>query len=127
MIKRQKILITGQVQGVGFRPAVYAIATSLGLSGVVRNDTKGVTVELQGEEGKIAEFLDRLQSDAEKPPLAEIKSCRAVDVPVIAKADEFTIETSDSQGAALSQVTADIATCRDCRAEMGDKEAFRHG
>ena len=53
MIKRQKILITGQVQGVGFRPAVHAIATSLGLSGTVRNDTKGVTVELQGDQARL--------------------------------------------------------------------------
>jgi len=56
----------------GFRPAVHAIATSLGLSGMVCNDTKGVTVELQGEQGKIAEFLVRLHSDEHRPPMAEI-------------------------------------------------------
>lgn len=127
MIKRQKILITGQVQGVGFRPAVHAIATSLGLSGTVHNDTKGVTVELQGEEARIAEFLGRVRSGEGMPPLAEIRSCRAVDAPVIADDGGFTIETSDSQGAPLSQVTADIATCRDCLAEMGDEDDFRHG
>ena len=59
LIKRQRISITGQVQGVGFRPAVYRIAQSLGLSGIVYNDTKGVTVELQGKAEKIAEFLAR--------------------------------------------------------------------
>jgi len=115
------------VQGVGFRPAVYRIARSLELSGIVYNDTKGVTVELQGEAGKIAEFLARLQSDAGKPPLAVITSCDAVDMPVIESEAEFVIETSYSHGAPLSQVTADIATCRDCLAEMADKKDFRYG
>ena len=127
MIKRQRISITGQVQGVGFRPAVYRIARSLELSGIVYNDTKGVTVELQGEAEKIAEFLRRLQSGADKPPLAVIVSCDAVDILVIESEAEFVIETSDSLGMPLSQVTADIATCRDCLAEMADKEDFRYG
>ncbi|MHC4324846.1 MAG: Sua5/YciO/YrdC/YwlC family protein [Planctomycetota bacterium] len=127
MIERRKISITGRVQGVGFRPAVYRIAWSLELSGIVYNDTKGVTVELQGEAEKIAEFLDRLQSDAGKPPLAEITSCDTIDIPVVESETEFVIETSDSHGAPLSQVTADIATCRDCLAEMAEKEDFRYG
>jgi len=127
LIKRQKISITGRVQGVGFRPAVYRLACQLELSGVVYNDTKGVTIELQGREEKIDEFLIRLQSDADKPPLAEIKSCKTVDIDVIKAEDKFVIETSDSQGTALSQVTADIATCRDCIAEMAEKEDFRYG
>ena len=126
MIKRQRISITGQVQGVGFRPAVYRIARSLGLSGIVYNDTKGVTVELQGEGENIAEFLTRLQSGADKPPLAVIASCNTVDIPVIESETEFVIEMSDSNGTPLSQVTADIATCRDCLAEMADKGDFRY-
>ena len=112
---------------MGFRPAVYRLARSLELSGIVYNDTKGVTVELQGEAEKIAEFLARLQSDAGKPPLAEITSCNAVDIPVIESEAEFVIETSDSHGAPLSQVSADIATCRDCLVEMANKEDFRCG
>jgi len=114
------------VQGVGFRPAVYRLACRLGLAGAVYNDTKGVTIELQGEEKTIVEFLARLQSD-DKPPLAEIKSAAAVDAPVIHGDDKFTIRPSDSQGTALSQVTADIAACRDCLAEMADKNDFRYG
>ncbi len=125
MIKRQRIFITGRVQGVGFRPAVYRIAQALGLSGSVYNDTKGVTIELQGNEEKISEFLNRLKS-SDKPPLAEIKSCKTVDIPIIENEDKFTIEASDSQGTALSQVTADIATCRDCLSEMTDESDIRY-
>ena len=127
MIKRQRIFITGRVQGVGFRPAVYRVARQLMLSGIVYNDTKGVTVELQGEDERIAEFLVRLKSDVEKPPLAEIKSCEVEDIPAVEGESEFVIRTSDSEGTPLSQVTADIATCKDCLEEMADRKDFRYG
>ena len=114
--------MTGRVQGVGFRPAVYRLARELGLTGRVFNDTKGVTVELQGPEEAIDEFLRRLQTGPDKPPLAEIQSCRRVDIEPVEGETGFVIEKSDSQGTALSQVTADIATCGDCLAEL-----FRSG
>jgi len=137
------MIITGRVQGVGFRPAVYKIARSLGLTGLVYNDTRGVTIELQGRKEGIAEFLARLlgdpagrrplrdlrdlQSGSDKPPLAEIKSCDTVDMPVVDGETEFIICSSDSSGPVLSEVTADAATCGDCLAEMADKKDFRYG
>lgn len=125
-MKRQRISITGRVQGVGFRPTVHRIATALGLSGFVYNHTNGVTIELQGQEQKITEFLRRLQSE-EKPPMAEIRTCDVIDIPTVRGEDRFFIRTSDSQGTPLSQVTADIATCKDCLNEMADKADFRYG
>jgi len=127
VVKRQKIFITGRVQGVGFRPAVYRLAQKLDLSGFVYNDTRGVTIELQGKEDKLEEFLTRLQSDSDKPPLAKIKTCNVTEIPVIEAEGKFTIQTSDSTGTPLSQVTVDIATCRDCLTEMAEKEDFRYG
>ncbi len=126
MLKRQKILMTGRIQGVGFRPAVYRLARGLGLTGKVFNDTKGVTVELQGAEAGIDEFLRRLRSGPDKPPLAEIQSYRRVDVEPVEGETGFVIEKSDSQGTALSQVTADIATCGDCLSELSDPADFRY-
>jgi hydrogenase maturation protein HypF len=111
---------------VGFRPAVYRLARSLNLSGLVYNDTKGVTIELQGEEEKINRFLARLQFSPDKPPLAQIRSCNVVDIPVIGEEKEFAIEISDSEGTALSEVTADVAICQDCLTEMADKKDFRY-
>ena len=93
--KRVRVNIKGRVQGVGFRPAVYRLANRLGLSGVVYNDTRGVTIELQGQQEQIAEFLACLQSN-DMPALAEIKSCRTVDIAVIEQEDRFTIKTSYS-------------------------------
>ena len=112
------------MQGVGFRPAVYRVACQLGHTGFVYNDTKGVTIEIQGEENKIARFLSRLETD--KPPLAQIKSCEKIDIPVVKTEDKFIIKTSKFGGTALSEVTADIAACGDCLAEMADKNDFRH-
>jgi len=126
LIQRQRIRITGRVQGVGFRPAVYRLARELGLTGRVFNDTSGVTIELQGGEERIDEFLRRLQSGPDKPPLAEIQSCRRVDVEPVEGEAGFTIERSDSEGTALSQVTADIAICGDCLAELFEPADFRH-
>ncbi len=126
MNKRRRIFITGRVQGVGFRPAVFKIAEGLGLYGFVYNDTKGVTVELQGGEEKIAEFLVRLGGD-DKPAMAEIRSCEAVDIAVVEGENKFIIKASDSEGTALSQVTADMIVCRDCLEEMGDENDFRYG
>ncbi|MHC4575460.1 MAG: carbamoyltransferase HypF [Planctomycetota bacterium] len=125
MVKRQRIFITGRVQGVGFRPAVYKIAQTLGLAGYVYNDAKGVAIELQGEEEGIDEFLTRLKGD-DKPPLAEIKTCEAVDIAAIKGDKQFIIKESESAGTALAQVTADMTVCRDCFGEMGDKQDFRY-
>jgi hydrogenase maturation protein HypF len=115
----------GQVQGIGFRPAVYRIARSLNLTGFVYNDTKGVTIELQGPEEKISQFLVRLQS-SDKPPLADIKSCRTTDVAIIEGENEFIIKVSDQRGTPLSQVTADMAVCADCLSETSDRKDFRY-
>ncbi len=113
------------MQGVGFRPAVFRLAKSLNLTGFVLNDTKGVTIELQGEEGKILQFLIRLHSD-DKPPLAVIKSCQTTDISVIQGENEFAIKSSDRTGTVCSHVTADMAICADCLTEMRDKKDFRY-
>jgi hydrogenase maturation protein HypF len=104
---------------------VYRIARSLGLSGLVYNDPKGVTIELQGRAETIEQFLHRLRGP-DKPPAADITSCKAADIALVEGPNEFTIETSDSQGPPVAQVTADMGVCRDCLAEMGDKADFRY-
>lgn len=74
-MKRQRIFVTGRVQGGGFRQAVYRLVCQLEFSGVVQNDTKGVTIELQGKEEKIdllkagvqIDFdIERAKTDARK-------------------------------------------------------------
>jgi hydrogenase maturation protein HypF len=57
MLKRQKIRITGTVQGVGFRPAVYRLAQELALAGFVYNDSIGVVIDVQGPKEKINQLV----------------------------------------------------------------------
>jgi len=110
---------------VGFRPGVYRLAQELALAGFVCNDTKGVTIELQGESGKIDDFLVRLKG-SDKPPAARITTCKTIDTAVIEDEDGFAIRPSESAGTALSQVTADIAACADCLNEMADENDLRY-
>ena len=125
MVKRTRIFITGRVQGVGFRPSIYKIAHRLELCGFVFNDTKGVTIELQGEGDKIAEFMACLKSGA-LPAMAKIDSCITTDIEKLEAEDEFVIKTSQSEGTTLSQVTADITICAECLCEMRDEKDFRY-
>ena len=69
---RRGVLVSGVVQGVGFRPFVYRLASEEGLAGFIGNDTDGVTIEIEGPGERVVEFLDRLRS--ETPPLARIDS-----------------------------------------------------
>ena len=124
-MERRKILVTGRVQGVGFRPTVHRLATELELTGFVFNDARGVTVELQGRPQRMNEFLGRLTS-SDKPPLAQIKSCEVLVVPVSEGEKGFVIRQSQAQGIVLSEVSADVATCGDCLRELGDSRDFRH-
>jgi hydrogenase maturation protein HypF len=110
---------------VGFRPAVYRVARALRLAGYVYNDAKGVTIELQGEQARLREFLVRLKG-GDKPAAAQIKSCQATDIAVIDGQNEFVIRESESAGTPLAQVTADMAVCPDCLTEMADEGDFRY-
>ena len=67
---RVRARVSGVVQGVGYRPFVYGLASELGLSGFVFNDAEGVLVEVEGE--SVDAFVARLRSEA--PPLASVSS-----------------------------------------------------
>ncbi|MBV8350986.1 MAG: acylphosphatase, partial [Verrucomicrobia bacterium] len=65
--ERAKVAVLGAVQGVGFRPFVYRLATQLGLKGWVMNSSQGVFIEVDGPLDSLQTFLIRLEK--EKPPL----------------------------------------------------------
>jgi len=68
--ERQRVRVRGTVQGVGFRPFVWRLASELGLDGWVRNDAEGVLAEVQSAPLALEEFLRRVASGA--PPLARV-------------------------------------------------------
>ena len=79
MLRREAIVVRGVVQGVGFRPFVYRLATEEGLAGFIGNDTGGVTIEIEGPAEKVESFRRRLQDEA--PPLSRIDSVVAQSIP----------------------------------------------
>ena len=117
MIQRASIIIRGAVQGVGFRPFVYRLATELHLAGWVLNSGQGVFAEVQGEKPLVETFLLKLES--EKPERAFIQSLEYSYLDPVAFTG-FEIRTSSPSGTPDTLVLPDIATCRECRSETMD-------
>lgn len=121
--QRLRIKIRGAVQGVGFRPFVYRLATSLELCGSVNNSPDGVTIEVEGPTDKLHSFLLRLAE--EKPPRSFIQSLESSWLDAAGHAD-FVIAESESHGEKGAIVLPDIATCPDCVADILDPDNRRY-
>ena len=120
---RSRARVEGVVQGVGFRPFVHRLAGELALDGFVLNDERGVLVEVQGSPERVERFLARLRTDA--PPLAIVE--RVLAEPVEPSPERgFRIVESTGGGRADALVSADVATCEDCLAELFDPADRRY-
>ncbi len=121
--ERREISVRGIVQGVGFRPFVYALARRHGLTGLVRNDAEGVRIEVEGAPRELGRFLRGIEEEA--PPLAVVESVGWQ--PLAALGDrEFRIEGSRQGDRRRALVSPDVATCEDCLAETLDPENRRY-
>ena len=96
VVVRRAVRVEGVVQGVGFRPFVYTLATGLGLTGHVGNDLDGVFVEVEGPAAAVSEFLLKLERDA--PPLARIERVTTKTI-APARSASFAIAASQAAGA----------------------------
>lgn len=122
-IERWRMTVRGIVQGVGFRPFVYAQASRLDLGGLVRNDSTGVTIEVEGEPTALQLFRRILVEQA--PPLARIDDV-AVER-VLARGDtSFVIAPSHAGAERSTLISPDSATCADCHAEIFDPANRRY-
>jgi hydrogenase maturation protein HypF len=121
---RNRIVVRGVVQGVGFRPFVYALARRLGLSGMVSNTAEGVCIEVEGPTAALDAFAARLDSDA--PALARVDEVEIETIPARGGAG-FVIAASQG-GAGRTLVSPDVATCAACLTEMSDPtdRRYRH-
>jgi hydrogenase maturation protein HypF len=114
---RLRLRVSGLVQGVGFRPYVHRLATELGLTGHVGNDTRGVFIEVEGTREAEEEFVSRLVTEAPGPARIDEVLTRQIRP---TGATGFTIVESRGHGTARTFVSPDIATCADCLAELFD-------
>ena len=123
MLKTYKISISGQVQGVGFRPYVYGLATEFSLTGTVSNNEEGVIIFVSGLEESIQGFYNKLIQFP--PPVSRIKGS------LIAQIDdrvfeEFKIIPSKKGGQLNLSLTPDFAICEDCQNDIINQENRRY-
>lgn len=121
--RAERVTVTGIVQGVGFRPFVYRLATELGLDGHVGNDATRVFVEVAGPAASVDEFARRLRADA--PPLARVE--HVTRAPLAGRpAPGFRIVASADAAGTRTLVPPDTAVCDDCLAELFDPADRRY-
>ncbi|MDR1488905.1 MAG: carbamoyltransferase HypF [Desulfovibrio sp.] len=122
-LRRLRFTVQGQVQGVGFRPFVFRLAKELGLSGFVRNESRGVLIEVQGKNSCLRGFSRRLESEA--PPLAGLRALHCEETPPRPEETGFHILASHSGQNHAVLVSPDTGTCPECLAEILDPENRR--
>ncbi len=113
--QRLRIVIYGMVQGIGFRPFVYRLASHLGLQGWVGNTSQGVVIEVEGEQEILEAFLARLES--EKPSLCVIQGLETSCLDAVGYGS-FEIRESETGGDPSAFVLPDIAACQECVKEI---------
>lgn len=119
MRKRLQIRITGIVQGVGFRPHLFALAAKHAVTGRVLNDGHGVALEVEGETKALENFLAECRTAP--PPLARIETVECADAGAPVGLTEFIIaESQHSEQHKFTLLAPDVATCDDCLRELFD-------
>ena len=121
--KRTRLSVRGAVQGVGFRPFVYRLATEAGLAGSVINTPQGAVVDIEGPSDQVDAFPDRLKS--ELPAVARITDLES-EILEPRGITGFRIEQSGAEGSRSAQLLPDLATCPDCLAEVFDPSNRRY-
>jgi hydrogenase maturation protein HypF len=122
-IQHLQINVSGTVQGVGFRPFVFALARRFSLAGSVHNNSRGVIIHAQGARDRIDGFLHDLQNAT--PPAARVENVLTEALPV-SDFTEFRILPSETLDDAFTQIAPDLALCADCRCELLDPRDRRH-
>jgi hydrogenase maturation protein HypF len=117
------IHIEGLVQGVGFRPFVYRLATEMQLTGWVSNGVDGVHIEIAGALEQLQDFIDRIQKDA--PSIARITDV-SIEETSIKHFEKFKIIESTTSGRPNLLITPDMGMCNACSVEIHDSENHRY-
>lgn len=120
----ERLLVTGVVQGVGFRPAVYRLARDLALRGLVRNTAAGVEILVAGPPARIDAFVSALHDAA--PPASAIEAVHRECIAAVPIPQTFRIDDSDVAGSCLPAFPPDLALCADCAREQADPRDRRY-
>jgi hydrogenase maturation protein HypF len=123
MQARKEIQVSGIVQGVGFRPYVFRLASELDLSGTIINTAAGVTIQIQGAAEQVDNFVCRLPR--ELPVLARITGLAVRKLPCNGE-HEFRILSSREGEPVRTLISPDVAICEDCFRELFDPADRRY-
>jgi hydrogenase maturation protein HypF len=115
--QRLRITLRGAVQGVGFRPFVYRLATELSLTGWVLNSSAGLVVEVEGPSEQLSRFEQRLEQERPKASVVTVRESAWI---TAEGSTRFEILASDHNSSKTVNVLPDLATCTDCREELFD-------
>jgi hydrogenase maturation protein HypF len=121
---RLRITLHGAVQGVGFRPFVYRLATEMKLNGWVLNSASGLVVEIEGSQQDLDRFATRLETERPRP--AVVQAQESIHLPP-AGFTHFVIRASDNACEKSAGLLPDVALCDACRAELFDPNNRRFG
>ena len=123
LINRYEIKIIGLVQGIGFRPFIYNIATQLHLNGWVNNSSEGVTIQIESNQSQLILFIDKIKQ--EKPPLSVINDIIITPLHYHGY-QSFTIKQSEQKNHNITTpILPDLSTCNDCLTELFDPQNRR--
>ncbi len=118
-----RIIITGIVQGVGFRPFIFNLAERFGVKGWVGNSDSNVIIEIDGDFQRAADFMDEIRKTA--PVLSVIESIEYNEIEYQGFRN-FEIRHSQKNSKGPVFISPDVATCDDCLNEMKDKSDRRY-
>ena len=116
-LQRLRLTLRGAVQGVGFRPFVYRLATEMSLTGWVLNSSSGLRVEVEGPADQLSEFERRLEGERPRASVVTVRESARV---AAEGSTRFEILSSDSDSGKSVNVLPDLATCPQCREELFD-------
>jgi len=122
-MNKYRIIITGIVQGVGFRPFIYNLALGLGLIGWVGNTNSDVIIEVETSNNQIIDFLKRIKETA--PTLSKIETISYEELP-LEGFTEFTIRHSQTNAKGHIFISPDVCTCEACVEELKNRYDRRY-
>src|SRR5579871_1042262 len=116
-VYRLRITLRGAVQGVGFRPFVYRLATEMSLTGWVLNSSSGLVVEVEGPRDQLTRFEQRIEQERLKASVVTVHESEWIECE---SSISFEIHKSDADSGKTVNVLPDLATCDECRGELFD-------
>lgn len=118
-----EIVITGIVQGVGFRPFIYNLANELGLNGWVSNKGSDVIICIDATEQQMNNFVTMI--DQKAPVLSKIQNISTRLLP-LNRFSSFEIRKSEAAQEGVVFISPDVCTCQNCINELKDPKDKRY-